>query len=60
MVELVEVKLLEEVEVLVVVMALGGPLAGSNIIEETTWQVSAVVVPHGLGVHAPVGNVAAT
>ena len=51
---------LVEVEVLVVVMALGGPLAGSNIIEETTWQVSAVVVPHGLGVHAPVGNVAAT
>ena len=51
---------LVEVEVLVVGMALGGPLAGSSIIEETTWQVSAVVVPHGLGVHAPVGNVAAT
>ena len=40
---------LVEVEVLVVVMALGGPLAGSNIIEETTWQVSVIASIPGDG-----------
>jgi len=67
-VELVEVKLLEEVEVLVVevvevevlLVVVAADPGTSRVMNEITWQVSGVVVPHGFGAQAPVGNGAAT
>ena len=51
---------LDVVELVVDAHVLVGDPGTSRVMNEITWQVSGVVVPHGFGAQAPVGNGAAT
>jgi hypothetical protein len=51
---------LDVVELVVDVDVVLGDPGTSRVMNEITWQVSAVVVPHGFGAQAPVGKGAAT